>query len=652
MTSKRLTVGVRFKWKGVRYEIRRVLPENKLNIEDLYTGAVTVVTMMELVEALFMGDLLIELTRDDGLKKPLSLAVDDYPEGLIVFARSCLEIIQPVLDVPFEKRTREIVAAVAEKSGVDVSTIYRWIKAYESSGNDIRALVPAYESRGGKGESRIHSVLDDIIDAVIREKYLVPERTTVKDVQYEIHVRVAEENLVRAEGKKLAVPSRRTIYRRVEAFGVSERFSARNGKAAAAREMSQYAQSDRPLHLFERVEFDNTRADFIVVDDEDDLPLGRLNLTTGLCVASGYPGGYYMGFEPPSIYSLMECFFHLICPKGDVQAKYGTEHPWLACGVPFGVAVDNGKDFVSNAFQDACAVLGTHYMRMPVKTPWYKGSVERFFKTLDTGLFHIVAGSTFSNPTARGDYKSMEEACIYLSQVDKLLHIFLLDVYAEEFHKGLNGVPARLWENGAGATFSPRLPQSVSELRILLGRSEMRIIQHYGVELENLRYNHPDLARLRALMKGEAVKVRYHPGDLSRVDVLDPFENVYISAPALAVEYTKGLSLWKHMVILKHIRTLGEEVNIESLGRAKRKIQEIVDEGRNRRRVATRSREARWSTAGYATRDLDKLPVVMPPPNPAAPLSVQDMEAKLLGLDRGAGWRVETSGEEATDNAD
>jgi len=68
--------------------------------------------------------------------------------------------------------------------------------------------------------------------------------------------------------------------------------------------------------------------------------------------------------------------------------------------------------------------------------------------------------------------------------------------------------------------------------------------------------------------------------------------------------------------------------------------------------VATRSREARWSTAGHATRDLDKLPVVTPPPTPTAPLSVQDMEAKLLGLDRGAGWRVETSDEETTDNAD
>jgi len=638
VSAHRLVVGTRFKWIGVTYEVRRVLPDAKLNIEDLHTGAVSIVEVLTLVEALFHGELEIEVRPAEAGPRVVSLALDDYPANLVQIARSRLEVIAPLLDVA--GRIREMVEARAVEIGVDAVTLYRWIEAYEESGRDLRVLIPAYQERGGKGESRLMAGLDAIVDGVIQEKYLVREKVTIKDVRDEIAVRLKDENKVRPEDKQLPKPSRSTIYRRIEALGMAERFRARHGKKAAQRELSQYGQSDRPTHLFERLEFDNTRTDLIVLDDQDDLPLGRLNLTTSLCTASGYPGGYYLGFEPPSVYSLMECVFHTICPKEDVQAKYGTEHPWLACGVPSAVAVDNGKEFLSQAFEDACSVLGIDLMRMPVATPYYKASVERFFKTLDTGLFHVLPGTTFSNPTARGDYKSMAQACIYLSQVDCILHLFLLDVYAEDFHKGLNGIPARLWASAASATFSPRLPRSVEELRILLGRFEMRVVHHYGVELENLLYNHPDLAPLRARLKGEPVKVRFHPGDLSQVDVFDPFEKRYIKVPALAQEYTRGLSLWKHKVILNYIHSIGEAVNIESLGRAKRKIQEIVDAGRSRRKASNRARQARWETSGRPSREVG-VPQIPAPSKPSAQPDVQSLEAGLLGLSRGADWSVE-----------
>ena len=74
--------------------------------------------------------------------------------------------------------------------------------------------------------------------------------------------------------------------------------------------------------------------------------------------------------------------------------------------------------------------------------------------------------------------------------------------------------------------------------------------------------------------------------------------------PALDQEYTQELSLWKHRVIRRAVLAEQARVDIVALGRAKRKIQEIVETGRQRKRQRTRSRIARWDTAGKPTRQV------------------------------------------------
>lgn len=159
-------------------------------------------------------------------------------------------------------------------------------------------------------------------------------------------------------------------------------------------------------------------------------------------------------------------------------------------------------------------------------------------------------------------------------------------------------------------SFSPRVPPNAEELFILLGRVSHRAIQHYGVRFQSLRYNSPDLITLRTRLKGKKVKLKYHPADLSCLYVYDPFDNRYIKVPALDQEYTRDLSLWKHRIIRRAARDEYGSVDLVALGRAKRKIQEIVEAGKSRKRVGTRSRIARWDTAGKPTREVaDRLGV-------------------------------------------
>ncbi len=611
MNRQHFSSGTVFRWQSVTYRILRLLPGEKANLEDVLTGAIIIVDTSVLVKALFNAELFFAV---EGRPIPIgsqpseeakALPLSDYPEELVSIARYRLEIIRPLLEL--EQRTctsvrhrfQEVKSsqpanqAHSLRNAVSVSAIYRWIKDYTSSGNDLRALIPSLHERGGKDKSRLSTEVENLADIVIQDKYNLKERITIDDVRCELAVRIAEENRVRSSQEQLSLPSRATLSRRMEIV--------RLGKRPSTAQV-QYKQTPYPDLPLERVEIDHTRTDLVVIDDQDDLPLGRLTLTYCLDTATRYPLGYYLGFEPPSYLAVMECLHHAILPKGDMVSRYGTEHQWLAYGIPATLVIDNGKEFIGHDLEDACLLLGMVLQYTPVQTPQFKAGIERMFGSLNTLFFHTLPGTTFSNPTERGSYNSTEQACVYLSEVDKMLHIFLLDIYAERFHRGLNGIPARHWEEKTRHGFAPALPPSAAELSILMGRTATRTVQHYGIDFLSLRYNCDELITLRTRLKGQPTKIKYHPADLSCLYAYDAFEQQYIRVPALDQAYTQGLSLWKHHVIRQAVLTEQSQVDIVALGKAKRKIQQMVEEGRQRKRQSTRARIARWDTAGKPSR--------------------------------------------------
>lgn len=620
MSAQRFTTGKRFLWKDREYEVKRLLPNGRINIEEIATGGLLTVAYSELVRALFDGELRFEIVGRQAKHEPNSnLAVKtekidlrDYPEHLVEIARYRLKLIQPLIELEDGKRTREAVELrvleVASydamngtrtlKNAVSVASVYRWLRDYRESGSDLRALIPSTFKRGGKGVARLDPEVISIVESAIRDRYYRREKVTIDDVVHEVAVRIKEENGIRTSAPNLKVPSRATVARRIDALDLHARFAAKHGQRAAKREFSQYGQL-APLKIpLERVEIDHTKLDLIVVDDRDNLALGRPILTDCIDVATRYPLGYYLGFEPASYYSVLECLYDAIRPKTDTREKYETEHEWQAFGIPSQLVIDNGKEFTGRDLKDACELLGISLLSTPVRAPHFKGTVERYFGTLNTMLLHGLPGTTFSNPTKRGDYDSINQACITLSELEKLINVLIVDVYAENHHAGLDGIPARRWENAIEAGFMPRLPPNLEELSVLLGRVSKRVVHKYGIEFECLLYNAPELAHLRARLRGESVKIKYHPGDLTKLNVYDPFEQTYLQVPALAQEYVQGLSLWKHRVIRSQALLEKGKVDLASLGQAKRKIQEIVDAAKTRKRISTRTRIARYETTG------------------------------------------------------
>jgi|GEM_PF-2800709 len=92
------------------------------------------------------------------------------------------------------------------------------------------------------------------------------------------------------------------------------------------------------------------------------------------------------------------------------------------------------------------------------------------------------------------------------------------------------------------------------------------------------------------------VQVKFYPGDLSRLWVLDPFDLHYFEVKAVSQNYTRGLSLWKHLVIKRFVREeLKRKIDEDALLEAKERIQKIVNEEfRLTRRIRSRLGAARW----------------------------------------------------------
>lgn len=644
MADHRLVTGAAVVWAGEPFTIIRVLADQTRTLEHRASGLRRTAALDALLAAFAAGDLRF-VTADAAAGGPprppaeVALALGDYPPHLVAVARARLATIAPLLDLPPGGRTRQRVAArVAavraatppEDGGTwrgkaSVSSCYRWIRAYEAAGRDLRALVPDSAACGGPDRPRLAAPLVTLMDGAIAHLRDQEERSSIDDLHHELAVRVAEENHARAADDQLPLPARSTVARRVAALDVTHWFKGTRGARARERQRPQVGRGERPTQPLAVVEIDETPADFIAVDDRDNLPLGRPYHMECRDVATTYPLGYNLAFERGYL-AVMSCLHHAILPKAGVKERYGLQHDWLACGIPQTLVTDNARVFIGQDLDDACAQLAITLVRTARQRPQQKPTIERALGSLATMFYHKLPGTTFANPADRGAYDSVEHACVTVGEVDRALHRHYVDIDAERKRRHLGFIPARQWERALAAGFPPRLPASAEDLLVLLSRVALRVIEPYGIALHGLLYNDPDndapLAGLRTRLGRQPAVIKWHPGDLSRIHVLDPFRRRHLPVPAVDADYTRGLSVWKHGVIKRVARASEDREDPVALGQAKRDLQRQFQEARDRvagkKRRGTRWTDARFASGGAATRERDRWPDATAPALPAA----------------------------------
>lgn len=646
MSQHRLSRNMQLKLRGREYVIEKRLPDGTIRIRDIVTDERSAMPERELVDAVFGngGELLGHDRNQNVLKERLrktgvcdiGVLKEDDPRRKELDRR--ISYVRAVETARLDKFTPEtlepiikkVATAIGDSRRPSVSTVCRWLRFYRESGKDVRALVPATKARGNRkrrffgrriknGELRRDpkaqeraTKVSELLDQATDEVYLQEQRFTVQAVYDALIVKIGDYNKFREPDDQLPEPDKSSIYDALSKLDDYDVIAARFGKDIADAKYRAVGQGPRPTRPLERVECDHTITDLFVIDPVMMLPIGRAFLTWMICVYTKMILGFYISFNPPSYLTVMECLKHAIRPKTYVRKKYSSvRNDWNPYGIPEMLVVDNAREFHGRNLEDACHQLGIVLQFSQRGKPWLRPTVERSYLTIATQLHHQLPGTTFSNIFDKADYEPGKTAVVTPDTLDEVTHKWIADIYQMSAHRGIRDVPALRWEKGI-AEWPPALPVNSEFLDVALGYTEERVVSNRGIELDNLFYNDDDLAMVRrTLDPHKKVIIKRNPSDLSLIHVYDEKHDKYLPVPAIDQDYTKGLTLYQHIIISRYVRNeLKRSVNILSLARAKQEVQEIVQRewtaaGRKRK---TRKQLARYLGEGVQKRERFELP--------------------------------------------
>lgn len=508
------------------------------------------------------------------------------------------------------------------------TSVARWIKRYLSAGRDIRVLVSRDDDKGRRTQ-RINKDVERDVEDLIETRFLTQERPTLKKIQDELKGLVAQRNATRLPDERLTCPSYAYLKRYVQSLPQYDVYCARYGQRLADIKFHAAGRGVDARRPLARAAMDHTRLDLFVVDERTLLPLGRPWLTVIIDECTRYVLGYYISFEPPSGVSTARAMRHAITPK----PKPADAHtPWDAWGAMEVLVVDNGLEFHSDALELGCGRLGITIEFCPRRKPWFKGKIERYFGTVNTGLLSDMQGKTFSHAFLKEDYDPARHAVLTLNTLRRVLEIWITDIYHQTIHSALGQSPQQAWQELAPPIDRRMLPASSIEVESAFSRTERRKLTHKGIELDSLLYNSPALGALREQYGSEMlVEVRIRDDDLSGIIVVATDGKTLIPVPALEVEYTTGLTRWQHKVCKRYKRRKADDDGREiSLLAARHAIRKLIEEDMLLASPSgTRVREQRFlqseptgnTDATAANDDTDAPPTetpLPPPPEPSA----------------------------------
>lgn len=515
-----------------------------------------------------------------------------------------------------KKNLLSTIAAVGERENdpnpPSRPTLARWLRTFAQSGGNPKSLVASH-GRKGRRNIRFSYEMESVVHASL-EDYLSPRRESIEQVRCNAIGRIKKQPWLAGQ----QVPSKASIYRRVAAldqylvtfkrFGATManmRFRAAGGSLEAAR----------PLQI---VMMDGHRMDVLVVDEDSREIIGRAYLVCLLDVATRAVVGWHISLLPFCATTALAAIKDMCC-----------RDPALGPGgVPEVIIPDNGPDLASNALRKLCMWLGIHIEPAKAYSPNDKAHIERFFRTVNMMLIHLLPGTTFSSPSDRGEYPSEELACITLADLKEKFGQWLTTVY--HFHAGENRAPIMAWRDLQGAF--PLVHFSSDELDVVARVVERRSINKGRVLVNHLYYKSDCLATLEARGKGH-VTVLIDEMDLSFVYVQhdsDP-KRLY-RADATRREYTRGLTQYEHDKVLEAIKVMRKD-DMKALGEHTyelarwelwKGIQKLNNTRSARRLNALKAQkaEAKWrrgskkADAGNAETIPGPVPVTVPIPVP------------------------------------
>lgn len=433
-----------------------------------------------------------------------------------------------------------------------VPTIQRAWRILERHNFEPSAIVSKNSRRSGG--SRLNRESEAFLQEKIDEYFLIQARPTpVAAYRRYIHA-LNQENRER-QGAGITLldgVSVRTFQYRIKALPKEEVLIARFGREAARHHFNMVRGVLPASHPLDAVEIDHTPMNMYVIDDRSFLPLGRPWLTVIKDRYSGVMLGFYVCFNRTGLDSIFGAIKHSLTSHHKAYELWpDIENPWPAFGRGHYYTSDRGADFLSPRYRNAIMSLGAFYEYCQVRTPWLKGSVERFFLTMEQTFFEAMPGRTFSSLAKRGDYNPAKDCVIRFSTLIYLLHKWVADYHNVFPNARKQARPLDLWMDGIELA-PPPYPANVDELNIILGQHQSAKLNQEGLQFSWLHYSSESLKDLMCYLgKGITLDFVVSQENLGSINVKDPRSNQYFTVPCNTPEYAEGLSLFQHQYLRK-----------------------------------------------------------------------------------------------------
>lgn len=512
-------------------------------------------------------------------------------------AKQRLEIIKPLIK---PDRTKQEVLETAREHKIHPATIYRWIKNYEESGGLLSSLLPSYGKRGGKGQKRTEKETEELLNLYIKEVYLAKDRkVNIKRAYLEFYIDCQERGI-----QPVHYNTFRNRIKELDQYLVTLK---REGKARAKALYGASENSFEANYPLEIIQIDHTILDIIIVDEITRQPVGRPYITVAMDVYSRMIYGFYLTLEPPSVFSVGQTIFLGALRKENYLRNLGIDGEWNIWGIPKNLTIhtDNAKEFRSNDFLRFCEEFGINVSYRPVRTPYYGGHIERFIRTLNTEI-HNLPGSTFSNPQHKGEYKPEKHASLTLTELEKWIAQYIVNIYHKTPHSELGKPPAEKFKEGIiGTKDTPGigLPailtrEEAERLRFALLPSFQKTIQKDGVHFKGIRYFDNILRPF--IRYGEKINTpkqkftfKYDPRDASQIYFLNPKDNTYYKVSCRDKRMPK-VSFWEIKKVKAYLQKKGiNKYTEDDIIKAIKEMHQIEKEAIQKTKEARRKNTSR-----------------------------------------------------------
>ncbi len=313
------------------------------------------------------------------------------------------------------------------------------------------------------------------------------------------------------------IKSRSTIKRRIAEIEARDRsfftFQRHGRDGKWSLEVQRGAiETERPLQV---VQMDHQRCDALnLISDQERYPIrpwitAGLDVHTGVCVTAILVAG------TPSSATVALAVALMGVSKTAMLRALDIPGAWEEGGIPEVLHVDRGKEFKAEALRAGAARYGADvHLEFPY-SPWRKGCIERFWRTLNSDI-HTWPGTTLSNPQELKRHRGRRPVTMTFAEAQRRLLLAVME-YNHETYDGSELPPVAEWARYVGTPIlARRMPQDPHQYFIDLLPSTERDLEFQGIAFKGCRFNDPMIAALRH-SGVKRTHISFDPSNLSHI---------------------------------------------------------------------------------------------------------------------------------------